>query len=112
MNGGGTIPCRTHEIPIGTVPNWANSRPRHARRMVSNRSGAPRSRVICRLFASGTRSGRRALLASCRLWKWSPQTATPGLRARGISRHYGDDVTALDGVDLDAEPGRVHGLAP
>jgi len=34
---------------------------------------------------------------------------TPAARARGISKYYGD-VVALDGVDLDIEPGRVHGL--
>jgi ABC-2 type transport system ATP-binding protein len=34
---------------------------------------------------------------------------TPAARARGIRKHYGD-VVALDGVDLDVEPGRVHGL--
>ena len=34
---------------------------------------------------------------------------TPAARARGISKHYGD-VIALDGVDLDVEPGQVHGL--
>jgi ABC-2 type transport system ATP-binding protein len=34
---------------------------------------------------------------------------TPAARARGISKHYGD-VVALDGVDLDVEPGHVHGL--
>ena len=34
---------------------------------------------------------------------------TPAARARGISKHYGD-VVALDQVDLDVEPGRVHGL--
>lgn len=34
---------------------------------------------------------------------------TPAARARGISKYYGD-VVALDGVDLDVEPGRIHGL--
>ena len=34
---------------------------------------------------------------------------TPAARARGISKHHGD-VVALDGVDLDVEAGRVHGL--
>jgi ABC-2 type transport system ATP-binding protein len=34
---------------------------------------------------------------------------TPAARARGISKYYGD-VVALDGVDLDVEPGQVHGL--
>ena len=34
---------------------------------------------------------------------------TPAARARGITKHYGD-VVALDGVDLDVEPGQVHGL--
>ena len=36
-----------------------------------------------------------------------PRTAAA--RARGISKHYAD-VVALDGVDLDVEPGQVHGL--
>jgi ABC-2 type transport system ATP-binding protein len=34
---------------------------------------------------------------------------TPAARARGITKQYGD-VVALDGVDLDVEPGQVHGL--
>lgn len=34
---------------------------------------------------------------------------TPAARARGISKYYGD-IVALDGVDLDVEPGQVHGL--
>jgi ABC-2 type transport system ATP-binding protein len=34
---------------------------------------------------------------------------TPVARARGITKQYGD-VLALDGVDLDVEAGRVHGL--
>jgi ABC-2 type transport system ATP-binding protein len=34
---------------------------------------------------------------------------TPAARARGISKYYGD-VVALDGVDLDVDPGQVHGL--
>jgi ABC-2 type transport system ATP-binding protein len=34
---------------------------------------------------------------------------TPAARARGISKYYGD-VVALDHVDLDVEPGQVHGL--
>jgi ABC-2 type transport system ATP-binding protein len=34
---------------------------------------------------------------------------TPAARARGITKYYGD-VVALDGVDLDVEPGDVHGL--
>ena len=34
---------------------------------------------------------------------------TPAARARGISKYYGG-VVALDGVDLDVEPGQVHGL--
>jgi ABC-2 type transport system ATP-binding protein len=34
---------------------------------------------------------------------------TPAARARGITKYYGA-VAALDGVDLDVEPGRVHGL--
>jgi len=34
---------------------------------------------------------------------------TPAARARGITKYYGD-VVALDGVDLDVEPGQVHGL--
>ncbi|MEP7090868.1 MAG: ABC transporter ATP-binding protein [Nocardioidaceae bacterium] len=34
---------------------------------------------------------------------------TPAARARGITKYYGD-IVALDGVDLDVEPGRVHGL--
>jgi len=31
------------------------------------------------------------------------------VRARGITKSFGD-VVALDGVDLDVAPGRVHGL--
>lgn len=34
---------------------------------------------------------------------------TSAARARGISKYYGE-VVALDGVDLDVDPGRVHGL--
>ena len=34
---------------------------------------------------------------------------TPAVRARGITRYFGD-VVALDGVDLDVPPGQVHGL--
>ena len=34
---------------------------------------------------------------------------TPAARARGITKYYGD-VVALDGVDLDVDPGQVHGL--
>ena len=34
---------------------------------------------------------------------------TPAARARGITKYY-RDVVALDGVDLDVEPGQVHGL--
>ena len=34
---------------------------------------------------------------------------TPAARARGITKHHGD-VVALDAVDLEVEPGRVHGL--
>ena len=34
---------------------------------------------------------------------------TPAARARGISKKHGD-IVALDGVDLDVDPGRVHGL--
>jgi ABC-2 type transport system ATP-binding protein len=34
---------------------------------------------------------------------------TPAARARGITKYYGD-IVALDGVDLDVEPGQVHGL--
>ena len=34
---------------------------------------------------------------------------TPAARARGITKYFGD-VVALDGVDLDVEPGQVHGL--
>ncbi|QWZ10512.1 ABC transporter ATP-binding protein [Nocardioides panacis] len=34
---------------------------------------------------------------------------TPAARARGISKYYGN-LVALDGVDLDVEPGQVHGL--
>ena len=34
---------------------------------------------------------------------------TPAARARGISKYFGD-IVALDGVDLDVEPGQVHGL--
>lgn len=33
----------------------------------------------------------------------------PAVRGRGISRCFGD-VVALDGVDLDVAPGRIHGL--
>ncbi|SHM08854.1 ABC transporter ATP-binding protein [Actinacidiphila paucisporea] len=33
----------------------------------------------------------------------------PAVRARGITRCF-DEVVALDGVDLDVEPGRIHGL--
>src|SRR5579875_3960502 len=32
------------------------------------------------------------------------------VRARGITKSF-DDVVALDGVDLDVAPGRIHGLA-
>jgi len=35
--------------------------------------------------------------------------STPGVRARGITKQYGD-VVALDEVDLDIAPGQVHGL--
>jgi ABC-2 type transport system ATP-binding protein len=34
---------------------------------------------------------------------------SPAVRARGITKCFGD-VVALDGVDLDVAPGRVHGL--
>jgi ABC-2 type transport system ATP-binding protein len=34
---------------------------------------------------------------------------TPAVRARDISKCFGD-VVALDGIDLDVAPGRVHGL--
>ncbi|MFI2706994.1 ATP-binding cassette domain-containing protein, partial [Nocardioides sp. CER28] len=34
---------------------------------------------------------------------------TPAVRARGISKSFGD-VLALDGVDLDVPEGQVHGL--
>jgi len=34
---------------------------------------------------------------------------TPAARARGITKYYGD-IVALDGVDLDVDPGQVHGL--
>ena len=34
---------------------------------------------------------------------------TPAARAHGISKYYGD-IVALDGVDLEVEPGQVHGL--
>jgi energy-coupling factor transporter ATP-binding protein EcfA2 len=33
----------------------------------------------------------------------------PAVRARGITKSFGD-VVALDGVDLDVAPGQVHGL--
>jgi len=33
----------------------------------------------------------------------------PAVRARGISKYFGD-VVALDGVDLDVAPGQIHGL--
>ncbi|MCD0484225.1 ABC transporter ATP-binding protein [Streptacidiphilus sp. ASG 303] len=33
----------------------------------------------------------------------------PAVRARGITKRFGD-VVALDGVDLDVAPGRIHGL--
>jgi ABC-2 type transport system ATP-binding protein len=36
--------------------------------------------------------------------------SNPAARARGIRKYYGD-VIALDGVDLDVDPGRIHGLA-
>jgi ABC-2 type transport system ATP-binding protein len=36
--------------------------------------------------------------------------ARPAVRARGITKCFGD-VVALDGVDVDVAPGRVHGLA-
>jgi ABC-2 type transport system ATP-binding protein len=35
--------------------------------------------------------------------------ATPAVRARGVTRYFGD-VVALDGVDLDVAAGQVHGL--
>ena len=34
---------------------------------------------------------------------------TPAARARGISKRFGQ-VVALDGVDLDVDPGQIHGL--
>ena len=34
---------------------------------------------------------------------------TPAVRARGITKDFGD-VIALDGVDLDVDAGRIHGL--
>src|SRR6478672_4146876 len=34
---------------------------------------------------------------------------SPAVRARGITKSFGD-VVALDGVDLDARAGQVHGL--
>src|SRR5207244_2401063 len=34
---------------------------------------------------------------------------TPAVRARGITKTF-DDVVALGGIDLDVEPGQVHGL--
>lgn len=34
---------------------------------------------------------------------------SPAVRARGITKCFGD-VIALDGVDLDVAPGRIHGL--
>src|SRR5262249_49535549 len=36
-------------------------------------------------------------------------TATAAVRARGITKSFGE-VVALDAVDLDVAPGRVHGL--
>jgi ABC-2 type transport system ATP-binding protein len=35
--------------------------------------------------------------------------ALPAVRARGITKSFGD-VIALDGVDLDVAPGRIHGV--
>src|SRR5437667_11859518 len=35
--------------------------------------------------------------------------ATPAVRARGITKCFGE-VVALDGVDLDVAEGQVHGL--
>jgi len=34
---------------------------------------------------------------------------TPTVRARGITKYFGE-VVALDGVDLDVAPGQIHGL--
>lgn len=36
-------------------------------------------------------------------------TTLPAVRARGITKCFGD-VIALDGVDLDVAPGRIHGV--
>ena len=39
-----------------------------------------------------------------------PAAATGGVRIRGLRKHYGDTV-ALDGLDLDALPGQILGVA-
>ena len=39
----------------------------------------------------------------------NPAGASCAVRARGITKCFGD-VVALDGVDLDVAPGRIHGL--
>src|SRR4051794_13906511 len=38
-----------------------------------------------------------------------PMVIPPAVRARGISKYFGE-VVALDGVDLDVLPGQIHGL--
>ena len=39
-----------------------------------------------------------------------PSTATGGVRIRGLHKHYGDTI-ALDGLDIDAYPGQILGVA-
>src|ERR1700749_1703729 len=41
--------------------------------------------------------------------KEGPMDTPMAVRARGITKSFGD-VVALDGVDLDVAPGRIHGL--
>jgi ABC-type sugar transport system ATPase subunit len=40
----------------------------------------------------------------------TPEGAARGVRIRGLRKHYGDTI-ALDGLDLDARPGQILGIA-
>jgi len=39
-----------------------------------------------------------------------PEASGPAIDARGLARRFGEDVTAVDGVDLIVQPGEVFGL--
>lgn len=36
--------------------------------------------------------------------------ATPAVRAQGLRRTFGSEVTAVDGVDLEVQPGEIYGF--